>query len=507
MQPKSHTSNDAGAYMLKNFRGDLQAKIDALDRSQAVIEFNMDGTVVTANENFLKCLDYAREDIRGQHHRMFVAADERNAAAYQRFWSDLNNGEFKSGEFKRIGKNGKEVWLQATYNPLRGANGKPYKVVKFCSDITEQKLQAALNKGQIDAINKSNAVIQFKMDGTVIEANANFLNAVGYALGEIVGRHHKIFVSPEESSSAAYGRFWDALNRGEFQAGEYLRIGKGGKEVWLQATYNPIADASGQLIRVVKFCTDITKSVQERNRKAAIFKTLDADLNQINDAVTQTSSQVEHAASTSDQTSANVQAVATAAEELVASVGEISRRVSEAARTTDQAVEKGTRTNAVVEGLAKSAERIGQIVDLINNIASQTNLLALNATIEAARAGEAGKGFAVVASEVKTLAGQTASATSDIRSQIENVRKDIDQTVVAIADIIEVIGNINGISNSIAAAVEQQGAVTKDISLNMHTAAEGVKGISASISEIAKATRSVSSSTTKVRTSSSELAA
>ena len=221
----------------------------------------------------------------------------------------------------------------------------------------------------------------------------------------------------------------------------------------------------------------------------------------------ETAAQAHAVSAASEQISSNIQTVATASEEMGASIREIATNAHDAASVATSAVQAANHTNALVQKLRDSSTEIGQVIKVITSIAQQTNLLALNATIEAARAGEAGKGFAVVASEVKTLAGQTASATSDIRSQIENVRKDIDQTVVAIADIIEVIGNINGISNSIAAAVEQQGAVTKDISLNMHTAAEGVKGISASISEIAKATRSVSSSTTKVRTSSSELAA
>ena len=484
---------------------DLEAKLAALDRSQAVIEFGMNGSIQTANANFLHAVSYSLDEIKGQHHRLFIEEGERNSSAYREFWAALNRGEFKAGEFKRIGKGGKVVWLQASYNPLLDGNGKPYKVVKFCSDITPQKMATAEFEGQLAAIHKSQAVIHFNLEGTILTANPNFLNATGYALEDIVGQHHRIFVDAEDRNSPAYQRFWSALAAGEFQTGEYKRIGKNGKPVWLQATYNPIFDPSGKPYKVVKFCSDITPMVQDRLRKAVIQKRIDTDLAEITSAIARTSTDVGSAASASLQTSTNVQAVASAAEELVASVKEISRRVSEASQIANSAVLQGQRANEVVAGLTTSAEHIGNIVELINSIASQTNLLALNATIEAARAGEAGKGFAVVAQEVKALASQTSKATAEIASQIADVQSGTRNAAEAIGNITTIISSIDSISQGIAAAVEEQGTVTQDISANMQTAAAGVHEISENMNRIAVSAKSANDSTIRVKEASMEL--
>ncbi len=485
----------------------LEDKLKAFARSQAIIEFNLDGTILDANENFLSAVGYSLNEIKGRHHQMFVDKAEANSDAYRKFWAELNAGKFQSGEFRRIKKSGQDVWIQASYNPVIGSNGKPYRIVKICTDITERKLRDADVQGQLDAINRSQAVISFNLDGTVISANENFLKTVGYGLSEIQGKHHRMFVENEENGCAAYRQFWEALNRGEFQAAEYKRIGKGGKEIWLQATYNPIFDPSGRVYKVVKFCTDITKQVQERMRKAKIQAEIDKDLELIASAIARTTEQVGNSAHSSASTSSNVQAVAAAASELAASINEISRSVSEAANIANTAVERSYQTNDIVTGLAQSADHIGEVLDLINNIASQTNLLALNATIEAARAGEAGKGFAVVASEVKELANQTAKATAEIGAQIATVQQGTKAAVEAIAQITQVIGSINDISTSIAAAVEQQSAVTEEISGNMHSVASGVELVSESMSDIADAATAANDSTKKVKEASRQLVA
>jgi methyl-accepting chemotaxis protein len=249
-------------------------KIAAINLAQAVIEFNMDGTIITANENFLAAVGYTLAEIQGKHHSMFVEAAERDSAAYRDFWARLNNGKYEAAEYKRLGKGGKEIWILATYNPILDERGKPFRVVKFATDVTQQKLHSSDIVGQIAAIGKSQAVIEFNMDGTIRGANENFLNAVGYTLAEIKGKHHSMFVEPQERNTAAYADFWAQLNRGEYQAAEYKRIAKGGREIWIQASYNPIFDLNGKPFKVVKYATDTTALAMgrikaERARTAA----------------------------------------------------------------------------------------------------------------------------------------------------------------------------------------------------------------------------------------------
>ncbi|WP_275655664.1 methyl-accepting chemotaxis protein [Agaribacterium haliotis] len=250
---------------------ELRDKLEAVSRTQAIIEFSPDGTIVDANDNFLNAMGYRHDEIVGKHHSMFVTPEERLSSEYQQFWSSLNRGEHFVQEYKRVGNAGKEVWIHASYNPLKDDQGQVYKVVKFATDITAQKLQATENNAKIDAISKSQAVIEFNMDGSIITANENFLSTVGYRLDEIQGKHHQMFVDDETASSAAYKAFWDKLNRGEHDANEYKRYGKGGKEVWIQATYNPVLGLDGKPIKVIKYASDITeqKRQAEENRKIA----------------------------------------------------------------------------------------------------------------------------------------------------------------------------------------------------------------------------------------------
>lgn len=437
---------------------------------------------------------------------MFLDPAEAKGESYKNFWRELASGSFNAGEFKRFTKDGKEIWIQASYNPMLDKNGKVFRVVKIASDITAEKIRGFENEGQVEAINRSNAVIHFKPDGTIIKANENFLSAVGYAENEIVGNHHRMFVDPEEASSPAYKRFWEELARGQFQSNEYKRIGKGGREIWIQATYNPLIDVNGEVFGVVKFATDITANVKEHQRREEIQKSIDCDLGEISTAILNASTQATEAAAASTQTSQNVEAVAGGLEELASSVSEINQQVSNALEISMKAVDQADNTNSIVSGLADAAQRIGDVVSLISEIAEQTNLLALNATIESARAGEAGKGFAVVASEVKSLAGQTANATEEISSQIAQVQTTTDEAVSAIRTITETIGKINEISSMISAAVEEQSAVTGNMSANMQTAAEGVREISGGVNEIAQATEQVNMSTQKIKENSAALA-
>ncbi|MHC4053489.1 methyl-accepting chemotaxis protein [Bradyrhizobium sp. 25ACV] len=423
------------------------SKIAAISRAQAVIEFKLDGTIVTANENFCKTLGYSLAEIEGKHHSLFMPQADRDGAAYRGFWAALNRGEYQAGEFKRIGKAGREVWILASYNPLLDENGKPYGVVKFATDVTAEKLKNADLAGQISAIDKAQAVIEFNMDGTIIAANANFLGALGYSMAEIKGKHHSMFVEPAERDGAAYREFWAALNRGQYQAAEYKRIGKGGKEVYIQASYNPILDLNGKPFKVVKYATDTTRQVLVRMGNERVRGMMES--------------------------------VAAGSEELNASVREISEAMTKSRETAMSAVEQVASADAQAQRLTEAAQSMSGIVEMINSITGQINLLALNATIESARAGEAGRGFAVVASEVKSLANQAKQATDKIGQEIGSLNGISGDVVSALGSIKQAINNVSEYVTSTAAAVEEQSTVTNEMSTSMQRAAAEAAAIAA----------------------------
>ena len=474
------------------------AAFAALDRAQATIQFDMDGTILTANENFLKLFGYTLGEIKGAKHAIFVDAAEREGAAYRQFWTDLRAGQFRQSEFKRIGKGGKEVWIQGTYAPLLDRAGRAFGVIKFAVDITAHVLRNADIGGQLCALHKTQAVIEFELDGRIVTANENFLRTMGYTLAEIQGRHHEIFIDPAERNSPEYRMFWERLRKGEFQAGQFKRHGKGGREVWIQGAYNPILDMNGKPFKVVKFATDVTEQVALMKRNQ-IHKAIEADLAKISEAVTSASHEAIEAAAASAQASGNVQSIAAGAEELSASFQDIARQVAEANQITMTAVAQAKATTDVVAGLSNEAQRIGDVVRLINDIAAQTNLLALNATIEAARAGEAGRGFAVVAAEVKTLATRTAKATEEIGQTVASVQHSTAQAAHAIEAIGATVQRVEDINAAVAQAVEAQSSVTADISQNMQVAASGVEAITASVGRIAQSTTQIDEAAQKVR--------
>ena len=414
-------------------------KIAAVNRAQAVIEFQTDGTIITANENFLGAMGYSLDEIKGKHHSMFVTPEDRASAAYRALWAKLNRGEFEAAEFRRIAKGGREVWILASYNPILDETGKPFKVVKFATDVTAQKMKAADNDGQLAAIQKSQAVIEFNMDGTIRTANENFLKAMGYSLAEIKGKHHSTFVEPNEKNSTGYRQFWETLNRGEYQAAEYKRIAKGGREVWIQASYNPIFDLNGKPFKVVKYATDTTALAIGR-KKAENARGL-------------------------------IDAVAAGSEEMSASIREISETMAKSRENSKVATTRVESADHQAQKLATAAQAMTGIVEMISGITSQINLLALNATIESARAGEAGRGFAVVASEVKNLANQAKQATDTITSEIDALNTISGDVASSLTAIKVAIASVSEFISSTAAAVEEQSAVTADMSANMQRAA------------------------------------
>jgi methyl-accepting chemotaxis protein len=422
-------------------------KIAAIIRAQAVVEFNLDGTIVTANDIFLKSLGYSLAEIQGKHHSMFVEPAMRDSAGYREFWASLNRGEYQAAEYKRLGKAGKEVWILATYNPILDERGKPFRIVKFATDVTEQKLKTADFEGQLAAIGKSLAVIEFTMDGTILTANDNFLKALGYSLGEIKGKHHRIFVDPAERDGAAYRDFWTQLQRGQYAAAEFKRIGKGGRDVWIQASYNPILDLNGRPFKVVKYATDTTAQVIARRK--------------------------------SENVRYMMESVAAGADDLKVSVRNISDAMIKSRDTASTAVLQVDNADQQAQRLTAAASAMGGIVELIGSITGQINLLALNATIESARAGEAGRGFAVVASEVKNLANQAKQATDKIGSEIESLNVISGDVVSALKVIKCAIENVNQYVTSTAASIQEQRAVTEVMSSNMKAAAAEAAGTAA----------------------------
>ncbi len=475
---------------------DVAAKLTALDRVQAVIEFDLNGTILHANSNFLGAVGYTLPEIKGQHHSMFVEPGHKDSAEYRALWDRLRAGQFEAGQFKRLGKGGREIWIEASYNPLLDRSGKPYKVVKFATDITAQKSADADRAGQIAAIGKAQAVIEFTLDGIILDANDNFLGAVGYSLAEVKGQHHSMFCEQSLKTSAEYAAFWAALKRGEYQAAQYKRLGKGGREIWIQASYNPILDASGRPVKVVKFATDITAQVKLLETLRTM---IDRNFGEIDQAVARSTQESGNAMEAASSTRDNVQTMAAASEELAASVAEISQMMSKSQTATDSAFEQTNAAGSFAQKLSDAAAAMGGIVGLINTIAGQINLLALNATIEAARAGEAGRGFAVVAQEVKNLANQAAKATEQIGTEINGVQSISGEVVKALDSIRGSIEIMRDNVVATAASVEEQSAVTRDMSQNMQQAARAVGEISENISSISASVTQVSQAVATTR--------
>ncbi|ADQ85746.1 methyl-accepting chemotaxis sensory transducer with Pas/Pac sensor [Methylovorus sp. MP688] len=591
---------------------DLSGQLAAIGKSQGVIEFNLDSTIITANQKFLDIMGYSQEEAAGKPHSTFVDMETRNSREYQQLWERLRAGQYDAGIYKRIAKGGREVWLQASYNPIFDLNGKPYKVVKYATDITEQELrgkphstfvdeatrnsreykqlwerlragqydagiykriakggrevwlQASYNpifdlngkpykvvkyatditeqelrnvdfSGQLAAIGKSQGVIEFSLDGTVLTANQKFLDILGYSLQEAAGKPHSLFVDAESRNSLDYAQFWERLRSGQYDAGVYKRMGKGGKEVWLQASYNPIFDLNGKPYKVVKYATDITaqvlstqvmnRAVEETQAIVAAAKTgdltsrivLDDKTSELRILCEGVNALIDNMAGIITQIKRSSDTISTSANEIATGNNDLSQRtekqasmLQETASSMDDlastvrqnassakqahqlvqsaseiAIKGGDVVNEVIQtmsGISESSRKIVDIISVIDGIAFQTNILALNAAVEAARAGEHGRGFAVVASEVRNLAQRSASAAKEI-AQLITI------SVEKVKDGSTLVGEAGATMNDIVASVQSVTNIMAEITSASSEQSTGIAQVNVAISNMDSVTQ------------------
>ena len=535
----------------KTRTADYEGQLSAISRIQAVVEYDLAGNVLKANENFTKISGYTEEEVKGKNHSIFVESSEQRSAEYTAIWDRLKIGKSAAGVWRRVFKGNKEVWLQSTMNPILDMNGNVFKYVEYATDVTKYKMMDADNEGQLTALNKVLGVIEFDLKGNIKKVNQNFLNVIGYSETEVVGSNHSVFVDSATRNSPEYQQFWDALARGEAKTGKFKRQSKTGKEIWLEASYNPIFDMNGKPFKVVKFATDITEqylgslalqsAVEESQHlieeakngnlthrvnlegKTGAIASLCSGINALMDKMTEVIHQVREASDTintaageismgntdlsnrTEQQASSLEETASSMEELSSTVKQNAENAKQAnqlaAAASSVAIKGGQVVNEVVSTMSainESSRKIEDIISVIDGIAFQTNILALNAAVEAARAGEQGRGFAVVAGEVRNLAQRSATAAKEIKELItDSVNKTAEGTKLVenagktMDEIVNSVQRVTDIMGEITAASAEQSSGIDQVNQAIGSMDEVTQQNAALVEEAAAAAESL----------------